>query len=187
MAKKCFFIGKSFSNACANSQGGSKNVYLIEILEDEETLTIDATKNAVTAINAGVTKIYRIKLRGDQNLFDQNAVSDPNAGTTVVTQTGNFLIYGKDRDKNPEVNKLIKSKPILVFEDRNGNFEAMGVNDGCDVSQTAISNGGAKGDFNGYNITFTATEGDIAPVFSEEAITTLKSLVVKVSEDDTGE
>lgn len=185
MAKKCFFIGKSFSNACSNFQGGSKNVYLIELLEDEETLTIDPDTNQITALNVGVTKIYRIKLRGDQNLFSQNAVSDPNAGTTIVTQTGNFLIFGKDKDKNPEVNKLIKSKPILVFEDRNGNLEAMGVSDGCDVSQTEITNGGAKGDFNGYNITFTATEGDIAPVLSDAALTTFKNAVVRVSEDDT--
>lgn len=181
--KKCVFITTSFDNDCANYTGGSKRVFIVEQLRNEETFTLDEEKNLITAINAGVTKVFGVKLRGDQNVFEQESESNDDNGTTVVAQTITFRIFGKDEEKNEQVNKLMKAKPFVIVLDNNGNYEVGGLSGGMTAAITA-TNGNAKGDFNGYSVTFTANEGDLAPNLSAEAITTLLSLVVPVGADE---
>jgi len=74
-----------------------------------------------------------------------------------------------------ELALIVKSRPIAVVEFRDGRHVVCGISDGT-VATGDIQSGGAKGDFNGYNLTLTATEVLPAPTLDSATVTALIAL-----------
>ncbi|MDG3582051.1 hypothetical protein [Galbibacter pacificus] len=158
---------------CKDSLGGIRAAYFINYVEDPFTIT----DGEAIAINVDVTEAFKYELRADGNNFAQNKVSDRNTGTNVNTQTLTLALKQLDKETSLQVDLMSKGRPIIVIEDYNGNFQAAGISEGMDLTGTDINSGGAKTDFNGYNLTLTAMEKDLAPFLDESTITALKALV----------
>lgn len=158
---------------CKNSTGGNKAAYFINFVEDAFTVS----NGEATAINVAITEVFKYELRADGNTLEQEAVSDFNTGTTVITQTLNLALKKLDKDTNNEVKLMAHGRPIIVLQDRNDNYSIVGLTEGADLTSGTSATGGAKADFNGYSLTFVATEPEYGQFLDAATVTALQALV----------
>ena len=164
---------------CKNSTGGNKAAFFINFQENAFTVS----NGEATAIDAGVTEVFKYDLRADGNVLDEEKVSDFNTGTTVVTQTLNLALKKLDKDTNNELKLMAHGRPIIVVQDRNNDYHLVGHTEGADLTSGTSTTGGAKADFNGYNLTFVATEACYAPFLDSATVTALLGLVSNTNID----
>lgn len=165
-------ITSSRAKACKDGLGGQSTLYLYNSLEDAFTVL----NGEATAMNAALTAAYAYPLEGDGNTLEQNMVSDRNTGTRVNTQTLTIVLKNMDAATNAEFNLLAAGYPQAVVVDRNGNYIALGLDDGIDFTVVS-STGGAKTDLNGYTLTGVSTTGELAPHLDAATITAFEAVV----------
>lgn len=166
-------ITSSRAKACKDGLGGQSMLYLYNSLEDAFTVL----NGEATAMNIALTAAYAYPLEGDGNTLEQNMVSDRNTGTRVNTQTLTIVLKNMDAATNAEFNLLAAGYPQAVVVDRNGNYIALGLDDGIDFTVVS-STGGAKTDLNGYTLTGVSTTGELAPHLDSATITAFELVVV---------
>lgn len=157
---------------CKDTVGGIKSVWMFDYIEDPFTVSA----GQATAINVGVTEVFKYDLRADNNTFTESIVSDKNTGVTLNTQTLELRLKKQDYTTSAEIKLLANARPIIVIEGYDGTYKAMGITDGCDLTASNIQSGGAKTDFNGYDLTFTAEETSLAPMLDSTTVTALVAL-----------
>lgn len=158
---------------CKDSVGGIKKAIFLDYVEDAFTVS----SGQATAINAEVTEVFEYELRSDNNTFSESLVSDKNTGTTVNTQTAEVRLKKQDYQSSNEVKLMASGRPIIVLIGYDGSYKVMGRDEGCDLTGSNIQSGGAKTDFNGYDLTFTAMETELAPYLDAATIAALEALV----------
>jgi hypothetical protein len=161
---------------CKNTIGGLKNVYFINYAGEAPFTILNGEVTAIDTIT--VTAAYKYELRADGNTFEEAFASDKNTGVTLFTQSLNLVLKKQDTQTHNEVRLLANGRPQVVVEDRNGNFMLAGLSEGMDVTGGSIVTGGAKADFNGYNLTFTAEEKEPSPFLDSASITSLEGIAV---------
>ena len=144
--------------ACKDGLGGQSTLYLFNQLEDAFTVT----GGEATAMNVALTAAYKFELEGDGNTLEESMVGDRNTGTRVNTQTLTIVLKNMDAATSAEFNLLVAGYPSAVVVDRNGNYIALGLDDGIDFTVVA-SSGGAKSDMNGYTLTGVSTTSELGP------------------------
>lgn len=167
-------IGANRTKQCDNTQGGLKNVYFFNFVDDAFTLT----SRVATALS-GLTSqtVYKYTVEGDANTFTENSVADKKTGTKVNTQTLVAQLKKIDGVTNVELDKLAKAKISAVIEDYNGTFHWV-AEDSFNVTSTVeVVSGGARLDFNGYNVTLVAETLDLAPTLDSSTATAFVALV----------
>lgn len=160
------------SEPCRDAVGGLKAAYFIDYQADAFTITA----GEATAIDVGVTVAYQWDLLADGNTLEEAFTSDQNNGTSIYEQTLTLALKKQDTASANELALLVKARPIIVVQDRMDNYRIVGLTDGT-VTTGSIVSGGAKGDFNGYNLTFTATEVLPAPTLDSATTTAFLALV----------
>ena len=160
------------SKACKDGLGGQSTLYLYNSLEDAFTVL----NGEATTMNASLTAAYAYPLEGDGNTLEQSMVSDRNTGTRVNTQTLTIVLKNMDAAANAEFNLLAAGYPQAVVVDRNGNYIALGLDDGIDFTVVS-STGGAKTDMNGYTLTGVSTTSELAPQLDDSTQTAFLAVV----------
>jgi hypothetical protein len=130
-----------------------------------------------TAIDAGITEVFKYITRTNNDTFTESMPSDKNTGTTVNTQTLEVRLKKQTYQSAAELMLVAHATPIIVVVGRDGSYKVMGISEGCDLTGSNIQSGGARGDFNGYDLTFTAEEVRLAPHLDSSTITALEALV----------
>lgn len=151
---------------CSDAIGGLKKLYLIDFQEDSFTITA----GEATAMDVGVTAAYEYELLADGNTLVETFTEDRNAGTSIYEQVLTLALKKQGKDTANELALIVKARPIAIVLDRMGNYRIVGISDGT-VATGSIESGGAKGEFNGYNITLTATEVLPAPTLDSATVT----------------
>lgn len=160
------------TNPCKDAIGGMKAAYLIDYQEDAFTVS----GGTATAIDAGVTVCYKYELLADGNTLVETIASDENTGTSTYTQALTMALKKQTKESAAELKLMVAARPIVVVQLRSGEYKIVGLEDGCTTTGT-IESGGAKGEFNGYNITMTAIETQPAPTLDSATVTALLALV----------
>lgn len=158
---------------CKDSVGGIKKAILFDYVEAPFTLT----SGQATGINAAVTEVFEFDLRSDNNTFTESIVSDKNTGTTVNTQTAEIRLKKQNYQTSNEIKIMASGRPIIILVGYDGSYKVMGYSEGCDLTGSNIQSGGVKTDFNGYDLTFTAMETELAPYLDSATVTALDALV----------
>ena len=158
--------------ACKDGLGGNSTLYLYNNLEDAFTVVA----GEATAMNAALTSAYKFELEGDGNTLEESMVGDRNTGTRVNTQTLTISLKKMDAASSAEFNLLVAGYPQAVIVDRNGNYIALGLDDGIDFTVVAQS-GGAKTDMNGYVLTGVSTVSELAPHLDASTQTAFEAVV----------
>lgn len=159
---------------CKDSLGGITKVYAMDYVASGFTVSA----GEATAINAAITEVFQWDLRSDTNNDAAEApVSSRDAGTTVFTQTLNMRLKKQDAATAVEVGLMAYARPIFVVVDRNSVHKVFGLSEGMDLTGGNIQSGTAKTDFNGYDLTFTSTEGSPAPILDSSTVTALEALI----------
>lgn len=157
---------------CSDAIGGLKKLYLFDFVEDSFTVTA----GEATAIDAGVTTVFEYELLADGNTLVETFTEDRNAGTSIYEQVLTVALKKQTKDSANELALIVKARPVAVVLDRQGNYKVVGISDGT-VATGSIESGGAKGEFNGYNLTLTATETAPAPYLDSATVTAFLLLV----------
>lgn len=158
---------------CRDAIGGLKALYLFDFVEDSFTVSA----GEATAIDAGITDVYKYDLLADGNTFvESGGAPDESTGTSVVTQTGTAVLKKQDVKTANEINILKSARPVAVWKFRDGTYKVQGLSDGTVISVETAS-GGAKADFNGYTLTLTSTELNLAPTLDSSTVTAFEALV----------
>lgn len=160
------------ARVCKDGLGGNSKLYLYN--EQEDPFTVVAGE--ATAINAAITVVYEFDLEGDGNTLVQSLVPDRNTGSTVNTQTLTVVLKKINAATSVNLNLLAYGFPGAVVKDRNGNYHAVGIDDGIDFTIESAT-GGAKSDMNGYTLTGVSTTGSLAPILDSATVTALLALV----------
>lgn len=166
-------IGANRDKVCNNLQGGNEEFYFFNYIEDAFTVTA----GEATAINASLTTAYKYVIKGDGNTFTQSSVSDHKTGTKVNTQTLVGQLHSIDAATNVELDKLESGQIGGVVKDRNGKYHWF-AKDSINVTSTIESvTGGARADFNGYNVTLVAETLELAPILDAATVTAFLALL----------
>ncbi len=159
---------------CKKSLGGASQVLFINTVENPFTVV----NGVATAINPLITEVFAYDLVGEGNSLAQSMVSDKTPGTTVNTITLTLALQKMSKEDHYQLDQLSYGFPIAVVKDKNGLYHACGISDGLDFTVVATT-GTASADFNGYNLTGVAMEGQLAPILSDTVVTALIALIVE--------
>jgi len=142
--------------ACKDSVSGLDAIYFINYgISYPADVTVDA-ENVITEVT-GVTTLYKYELKG-ANTFDQTINTSRDNGTTYFDQMVVVQLKKQDSTTTKTVKLLAYGRPHIVVKTRAGQFFMVGLERGADMTAGSINSGTALGDFNGYNLTFTAQE-----------------------------
>jgi len=137
--------------------GGLKNIYVAAFDEGNFSSITDG-KVTITAS----TDIYKFELLNDGNTFDETNETAKDAGTSIFTGTGTFVLKGQDAESLVALQELAKTRTQVIVEDNMGNMRVAGLEFGANFTVGTVS-GGAIGDMSGYNVAFTYTGTTLAP------------------------
>lgn len=160
------------TKGCKDAIAGTSKVFLFNNVENPFTVV----NGVVTAINPLLTEAFQYDLVGDGNTFVESMVGDRNTGTSPNTQTLTLALHKITKEDNHQFKLLVYGYPQAVIKDRMGNYMVMGITEGIDFTVSPTT-GGAKADFNGYNLTGVATESELAPMLNEDTIAEFLALV----------
>ena len=168
-------VGKGRIEPCKTSLGGLKNAFFANFAEADGAFTVVGKE--VTALGLGLTTVYKYDLLADGNTLEEVTVADRNTGTRVNTQTLVLALKKQDLNTAIEIDAIAASRPVVVVQDRNDNYKVLGITEGMNLTSGSAASGGAKADFNGYNLTLVAEENATAPFLDSATVTALIALV----------
>ena len=155
-------------------QGGVREIYFFNYLDDAFTVSA----NVATAINASLTACYKYAIQGDGNTLTESVATDKKTGTKVNTQTLVAQLKQVNSATNVELDVLLQTDVSAVYKDYNGQYRFV-AEYGFNVTSTAEAvTGGARTDFNGYNVTLVAETLNLAPSLDASTVTAFLALVV---------
>lgn len=137
------------------NRGGIKAVGFVEFQEG----LIQATAGEVADLT-GITRIYEYAVKNSGNTWTETPNIDVENRTRSFTQELNVVLQGLDLDMRNEYNELTKGDLIIFIRLNNGEILVMGKDSGALASGGSNTSGGAETDMIGFNLTFTATEGE---------------------------
>jgi len=140
---------------CKDVVGGLNAVYFLNYAD--LTITYHATNtDAIDVLASGLTA-YKYDLKGTSS-FEQAITSSRDNGTTFFDQTLNLTLHKLSKQSHKEIKLMAYGRPIVIVEDRNGNYFVAGLQHGCEVTGGTIVTGAAMGDMSGYTLTLNGQE-----------------------------
>jgi hypothetical protein len=150
-------IFTDFTLDCRDVVGGIKNIYVTE-LGNKNAVTTDAS-GLVTAMTLTSGKRfwkYELLPRG-ANSYTETWTSSPENGTLFFDQAVVCVFSKMQSSTRYELQLIAKNRCLVIVETKNGEYFLAGEEYGCYSGGTAQA-GGAMGDMNGYNFTFSGQE-----------------------------
>jgi len=181
---------------CKDSVSGLKAIYIINFDDLNEDSAVFDTANAdesdeleswIPVDTATPLNIYKYELKSTANALNTTINASRDNGTTFFTQELVVNLKRQDVVTHKQVKLLSYGRPRIIARSMTDQFFLLGFAQGCYVSAGTIGTGAALGDFNGYQLTFTAEE-ELPPLFidcnKEEDPTTGLDAVFNNGTDD---
>ena len=159
---------------CKDSVSGLKAIYIInfdDLNEDNatfDTATTDEEDELVSWEPAAPLSMYKYELKSTANALNTTINASRDNGTTFFSQELVVNLKRQDVVTHKQVKLLSYGRPRIIARSMTDQFFLLGFAQGCDVSAGTIGSGAALGDFNGYQLTFTAEE-ELPPLFIDAA------------------
>jgi hypothetical protein len=157
---------------CKDSVSGLKSIYIINFDDlNEDSAVFDTTLDQEDQLDtwtpvdtATPLNIYKYELKSTANALNTTINASRDNGTTFFTQELVVNLKRQDVVTHKQVKLLSYGRPRIIARSMTDQFFLLGFAQGCDVSAGTIGTGAALGDFNGYQLTFTAEE-ELPPLF----------------------
>lgn len=157
---------------CKDSVSGLKAIYIINFDDlNEDSAVFDTTLDQEDQLDtwtpvdtATPLNIYKYELKSTANALNTTINASRDNGTTFFTQELVVNLKRQDVVTHKQVKLLSYGRPRIIARSMTDQFFLLGFAQGCDVSAGTIGTGAALGDFNGYQLTFTAEE-ELPPLF----------------------
>lgn len=148
-------LSAGFLLDCKESIGGIKAIYLQQHADFLTGINVDNNDEINTLPTATVYKYICPKHTGS---FTEEVASSVENGTIFYTQTVTATFFKLTTLRRKQLEILGKNRLVVFVQDNNDNIWMIGRMDGAEVTAASTATGVAKGDLNGYTITFTAEE-----------------------------
>ena len=147
-------LSAGFTLDCKDGIGGIKQIVLVD-KAIVTGFTFDASE-VVTAI-AGATSgdLFTYELPTQTGSFEETINFNRDNGTIFYTQTVNVMLHKLSAAKRLELQSVAQARVIVFVLDTNGNWWAVGYENGADLSTSTAGTGTALGDMNGFTLAFT--------------------------------
>ena len=129
---------------CFSSRGGIKAVWVANYVENGYTLSSAGT---VTAFNTGVTW-YKQELNRNLASLTSTYNYDDNSRSSYVSTEATWQYLKMQKESRLQMNALAKSDLMVVVEDANGTYFALGVQEPVKVTTGTGESGTDRGDRN---------------------------------------
>lgn len=145
-----------FALDCKEGVGGIKAIYLQQLVDFQSGVVVDPSTEEINALPAAT--IYQYVLPKHTGNFTEEVQSSVENGTIFYTQTVTATFFKLTAARRKQLELIAKNRLVVFVLDNNNNIWMVGKVDGAEVTAASTSTGTAKGDLNGYTITFTAEE-----------------------------
>lgn len=151
-------LTRSRAEACKDVVAGIKEVYFADF-GSLGTVTLGSSDEItnMTGDSSNDITLHKYEVKGN-NSFETTVNASRENGTVFYEQTLNITLKKLTKEDHKELKLLAAARPHVIIVDKNDNVFMMGLKEGADVTAGTVSTGNALGDFNGYNLTFTAQE-----------------------------
>lgn len=158
-------------------KGGVSGIKAVSFVTYEKGL-LTLTDGELASIPSGVTAVYRYETKATSSNYTEEIAIDDEARTIVYNGTLALTLHKLDLETRNELHMLAMNEVIAFVEMNNGDILLVGSNFGANLTGSATT-GGAKADFNGYNLTFATMEEEPYGYLSTGAKSTYNSIVVE--------
>lgn len=164
-------LTQGYTFDCKDNIGGMKNVWFIGW---NDVTSVTAASGVVSAITKGAGKVfYKYQLVRNTASFTQNIAGSIENGTIVYNQELTIVINKMQVSMRNEILLLAQNNLMAVVEDSNGRYWLAGRYTGLDLLSGSASTGTAQSDRNGFTLTFSGGEKELAPEVASGVIATL--------------
>lgn len=164
-------LTQGYTLDCKDSLGGIKAAWFIA---HQDVASVTETEGVVTAITKDAGKVfYKYQLVRNTSSLTENVTASVENGTVFYAQELTIILNKMQANTRNEILLLAKNNLMVVVEDANGNYWLLGKNNGLDLTGGNSGSGTAQGDRNGYTLTFSGGEKELAPEVGSAVIATL--------------
>lgn len=146
---------------CGEALGGYKYILLSPFQEGLEfTMGTGSVANYITSIPNDITGVYKYELvpGASTNTFTQEGADSAENGVTPKTLTVVVSLPRIDADTSAHLGLLSNQRLYVFLVDNMGNMLLIGRENGAWKTADTLTTGAAYADYQGFTVTFTATE-----------------------------
>jgi hypothetical protein len=161
---------------CKDDVGGIKAIYITNYGEYAFNGSSTSAGHLIATLPVTITSsnTFRFELKNSGNTFTQDMTSNRDAGTTLYTQTLNFVLPKLSNELEFQMKVLVAGRPQIFVEANNGTILLLGEKNGCEVTGKAEVLGTLDA-MTGYTMTAVAAEPNPVWYLSASASTSLKA------------
>jgi hypothetical protein len=154
-------LSRGFINPCLDGVGGAKQIFIANWSTFANQITLNSSREIT---NLPTATLYRIEgLRNSISVTDSPTPNVEN-NTLFFTQTVTVKLGKMELEKHNEVlGVYARARMIIFVQLESDEIICIGRESGCFLTAGSAGSGLAKGDLNGYELTFTAEEPVQAP------------------------
>ena len=154
-------LTQGYTLDCKDSLGGIKAVWMIE---SGNVTAVTEASGIVSAITKSASKVFRkyelVKATGS---LTETITASVENGTVFYAQELSIVLNKLQANTRNEILLLAQNTLMVVVQDANDKYWLLGRTQGCDVTGGTAATGTAQGDRNGYTLTITGAEKQLAP------------------------
>lgn len=154
-------LTQGYTLDCKDSLGGIKAVWMIE---SGNVTAVTEASGIVSAITKSSGKVFRkyelVKATGS---LTETITASVENGTVFYAQELSIVLNKLQANTRNEILLLSQNTLLVVVQDANDKYWLLGRTQGCDVTGGTAATGTAQGDRNGYTLTITGAEKQLAP------------------------
>ena len=173
------YISSGISLGCADSLGSLKTVY---ILGDSGHTVSSIEQDAESAISGltGTGTFYKFAVKRNTSSLTQTANKSFENGTVFYNQDLVLSFYKYDQDKRNLVRLMAQDDNLkVVVVDQNDTSYYLGEVNGLYLSAGSAETGLAVGDKNGFSITLTGQEPNLANTLTADLSSVVNGITVE--------
>lgn len=164
-------LTQGYTFDCKDNIGGLEAVWFINW---NDVSAITEASGTVTAITKSSGKVfYKYQLVKNTASFTENIQGSIENGTVNFDQQLVIVINKTQVNMRNEILLLSRNNMMAVVKDRNGRYWLAGRYSGLDLLSGSGTSGTTATDRNGYNLTFSGAEKELAPEVASAVIATL--------------
>ena len=154
-------LTQGYTLDCKDSIGGIKAVWFIAV---GDVASVTEASGIVSAITKASGKVfYKYQLVKNSSALTENVNANVQNGTVFYAQELAIVLNKMQANTRNEILLLAKNNLMAVVQDANDKYWLLGRQNGLDLSAGSSATGTAQADRNGYNLTFTGGEKELAP------------------------
>ena len=166
-------LTQGYTLDCKDSLGGIKAMWVIN---HANVTAVTEASGIVSAITKAAGKVfYKYELVKNTGSLTETITSSVENGTVFYAQELSIVLNKLQANTRNEILLLAQSTLMVVVQDANDKYWLLGKLQGLDVTGGTAATGTAQGDRNGYTLTFTGGEKQLAPEVNSSIIAGLVS------------